>query len=425
MNSTTKTVVASTTAALAIATGVFVATYKSNEPIDWNSIIPNINQYSPEYPNLNLETNLNVVDLNLGFDQFVSDEIKLEIKTNIYKNEDYEKYIGEKLNIVDVEQGLSKAREIITKAKLYFKDERNVESDKLIANNEFMEKWFEIYNNYKNKSFDKIPLNNEFRMISEIKLPKNREQFDILEKNLEYYKSRGYNSVLISFNGGENHQELSNLVKYIRYKGFRSYFTFGGEESLYVSVFVNPDKLKKQLQSLAEYSEGFILGWRRTSSHLFEQDIQYMNYMTDCVRSVNKNCLIIGEVYYGNTAKYPHQYKYGFGYNLPNYASATLIVNFGFSAVKADSVVKEIIPEKIGNSYNQIAVVVGTNPYFLTKYKNNLTQEENQKEKEKLELKFKNAGCKGTITFHDDGSDGIYNKKINNNLSEIIYTSLK
>ena len=38
MNSTTKTIVASTTAALAVATGVFVATYDSNESIDWNSI---------------------------------------------------------------------------------------------------------------------------------------------------------------------------------------------------------------------------------------------------------------------------------------------------------------------------------------------------------------------------------------------------
>jgi hypothetical protein len=218
---------------------------------------------------------------------------------------------------------------------------------------------------------------------------------------------------------------LSNLVKFIRYKGFRTYFAFGGDENLYVSVFVNPNKLKKQLQSLAEYSEGFLIGWRRTSAHLLEQDIQYMNYMTECIRDVNKNCLIFGEIYYGNTAKYHEKNKWGFGYNLPNYASGVVICNFGYDSVNAESVVKYIIPSKIGNKYEQIAIITGQIPYYLTVNKNNLTQEQNQKIKENLELKFKKAGCKGTITLHDDGRNGIGGYRINNNLSETIFTSLK
>lgn len=306
-----------------------------------------------------------------------------------------------------------------------FKDKRNVEHDKNLLFNKHINQWFEIYNTYQKKSFVRLPIQKSFRMISEVKLPKNNEQFKILDNNLAYYKSRGYDSVLIVFDGSENENDLLNLVKYVRYKGFRSFFAFGGEENLNISIFVDPIKLKSQLQSLAKYSEGFLLGWRRTSAHLIEQDIQYMNYMSSCVREVNKNCLIFGEVYYGNTAKYPHENKWGFGYNLPNYASGVVICNFGVESVNADGVVKYIIPSKIGKNYSQIAVITGQRPYYLTQYRNNLTQGENQKIKEKLELRFKNAGCKGTITLHDDGKNGIGGYHINNNLSETIYTSLK
>jgi hypothetical protein len=311
------------------------------------------------------------------------------------------------------------------KLSTLFKDKRNIEYETNFLFKKHIDKWIDIYDTYKVKNFYKIPLQKEFRMITEVKLPKTSKQFEILEKNLAYYKSRGYDSVLIAFDGSENPSDLNKLVKYIRYKGFRSFFAFGGEENLNVSVFVNPETLKKQLQSLAQYSEGFLLGWRRTSAHLLEQDIQYMNYMSECVRIANKNCLIFGEIYYGNTAKYPHEGKWGFGYNLPNYASGVVVCNFGYESVNAEGVVKYIVPSKIGNKYHQIAVITGQKPYYLTDNRNNLSQEENQKIKENLELRFKNAGCKGTITLHDDGRNGVGRYHINNNLSETIYTSLK
>ncbi len=148
-----------------------------------------------------------------------------------------------------------------------------------------------------------------------------------------------------------------------------------------------------------------------------------MNYQASCVREKNPNILIIGEIYYGNTAEYSEEEKWGFGINLPSYASGCMIVNFGFLSTDIKSIVRTLIPSKIGN-IDLFGVVIGQTPYYLTERKNNLGQEKNQEIKERIESKFIKAGCKGTITFQNDGSYG-FDKKLNNNLSNTVYTELK
>lgn len=477
MTSTTKNVIASASAATALVTGVIVATYNSNDnSIDWNSIIPNIEQYSPKIPDLGYDKILPKFELsyeNLTVDKgeslfsmtptlevdsltetLVSSHFVENISDSLFEEDDivvYDKSFYGNKSLYESNSNLAKVTfslpnsekfELIMsfedynldlinqaikwkKIQKYFSDKRNVEHDTTILTNKYIKDWINIYDTYNNVKIKKIPLKNSFRMISEIKVPKNMKQFEILEKNLKYYQSRGYDSALIVFDGSESPQDLNNLVKYVRYLNLRPFFAFGGDENLSISVFVNPEMLKRQLESLSEYSEGFLLGWRRTSAHLFEQDIQYMNYMSECVRNSNKNCLIFGEIYYGNTAKYPKENKWGFGYNLPNYASAAVICNFGFESVNADGVIKYLIPKKLGKQIDKIALVVGQKPYYLTVHKNNLTQEKNQEIKEKIENRFIKAGCKGTITLHDDGRNGIGRYQTNNNLSETLYSSLK
>ena len=462
MTSTTKKVVASTATAVAVATGVIVSTYDAYDPsIDWNSVVPNIEQYTPQIPDMEYEKIVPKIDLGLNLlkneEEFSDNSISFESnQTLTYGNSDDTSFYEDIQSIeIDKDANIAKITfkvpgmaangcrissltiplgdydlDLINQAikwkkiQEYFKDKRNVDRDINILTNVNINQWLKIYDNYKSIKFLRIPTYQKFRMISEINLPKNSLEFEILNKNLDYYRFRGYDSVLIVFDGSESPRDLNYLVKYVRYKGFRSFFAFGGEESLNVSVFVNSETLKKQLQALAQFSEGFLLAWRRTSAHLIEQDIEYMNYMSSCVREINKNCLIFGEVYYGNTAKYPHEHQWGFGYNLPNYASGAVICNFGVESVNADGVVKYLIPHKIGKTMSQVAVITGQKPYYLTIHRNNLSQEENQKIKEKLEKRFIKAGCKGTITLHDDGRNGIGGYRINNNLSQTLYSEL-
>lgn len=447
MTSTTKTVVASSIAAATIATGVYFSVQGDGDnAIDWSSIVPNLEEYLPQLPNTGGYAVLPKFDTLLeetlpsnylsdvskpevfSSDCVVIDYLFTENNNNVVKMVLNHKSLGEiiiNVPIEDYDLEFEKNAEKNRKIQAYFSDKRNIAYDYKIFSNKHLSDWFKIYENYKNNKFETIPLKKSFRMISEVKLPKNQEQLNILNENLTYYKSRGYDSVLVTFDGNEDSQQLSYLAGYIKSKGFRVFFAYSGEESHNQSVFIDPQLLKNQLSALAKYSEGFLIAWRRTSVHLFKQDIQYMNYAIECVRNANKNCLILGEVYYGNTSEHPEEKKYGFGENLPICASATTVCNFGTININADAVVKHLIPNIMGGKIEQIPVVVGQRAYYLTTNRNNLSQEENQTIKEKIEKRFIKAGCKGTITLHGDGRDNIKNFGVSNNMSEIIYSKLK
>lgn len=389
--------------------------------INWEELIPNIDSYLPTLPTINVPTvEIATVDL----DAYLSPEATKVPTIELSTPEIEEITITVPKAEYDFNESILKSMEKMKTLQAVFKDQRRIQHDRTVLSNEYVDAWLKIYSDYANYSTKKIAMTKPFRMISEVMLPKNTAGFSTLRTNLEYYKSRGYDSALVVFDGSESATDLRNLAKYVRYYGLDCYFAFGGEESLNVSIFADPVKLKAQLGALAEYSSGFIVGWRSTSAHLLEQDAAYTNYLVSYVREANPNCLIFGEVYYGNTATYPHANQWGFGFNLPSYSSAVMICNFGFSSVNVEAVVKKLIPSKVGNM-DQVAVITGHKPYYLTSHRNGLSQEVNQEIKEKLEKKFIAAGCKGTITLHDDGKNGIGGYRINNNLSETVYTDLK
>ncbi len=431
-----------------------------NTPIDWDNYLPDIDKYIPDMsvyavnapeiavptvtlPSLDIPTNISEVTNVSSLSNVPSiDIIELPtIATAIpYTQLDtaYEGFFDgvEALDAVELEEltinvpnldyiskDIAEGVRILKAVQSVFQDYRRIEHDNSIFTNENVTKWLQIYKDYKTSTIDYIPVTRPFRMISEVMVPKNNSQFDILTSNLSYYKAKGYNAVLIAFDGTENPYDLGNLVKFVRSKGFRAFFALGGTEKLQNSIFIDPAKLKNQLQALAQYSEGYITGWRSTSAHLFIQDDAYMNYIASCVREANPSCLILGELYYGNTHVYDKAHKWGFGLNNPKYSSGVVLSNFGFSAVNTDAIVKRVAPSKVGKK-RLVGLVTGQRPYYLTKYPNKLGQVRNQTIKTKLEARFISAGCIGTVTLHDDGSNGIYNNKINNNLSETKLSSL-
>ena len=83
--------------------------------------------------------------------------------------------------------------------------------------------------------------------------------------------------------------------------------------------------------------------------------------------------------------------------------------------------IKNVIKPKIGD-VDVIGLVVGSNPYYLSSKSNGLDYEHNIFIKSIIEQKFMKAGCIGTITLHNDGSDNSTNKP--NNLSKILYNQL-
>ena len=428
MATNTTKILTSAVAAVTVATGVYIGveSYSSDSEdfkIDWSEYIPDISSYIPALPTVEIP------DVSVDVDSITKIDMNSILngtsKETVSK-EELDKLISVTIPVIekyDFNKNILQNIERMQKLQKYFRDQRSINYDEKTLDNVNVDKWISIYENYKDVSYEKIKLKKQYRMISEILLPKSKQEMEILKTNLDYYKGRGYDSVLIVFDGTEKPDDLKNLSKYVRYQSFEYFFAFSGNENLRITIFVDPELLKDQLQALSEYGSGMLTGWRRTSAHLLLQDDAYMNYFVKCVREKNPSIPIIGEAYYGNTAEYHEAGNWGFGINMPKCSSTCMIVNFGFSSTDIKSIVKKLIPAKVGN-YDLIGVVVGQNPYYLTEYPNKLGQMKNQEIKEKIESKFLKAGCKGTITLHDDGKHG-FDKKPNNNLSNTVYTELK
>jgi len=305
-----------------------------------------------------------------------------------------------------------------------FKDKRNIERDKSVMfDNPLIHKWISIYNEYKSKHIDYISISYTPKVITEIKFPKTNEELNNIISNIEFFKLKSYNTVLLTFTCEEEYYKLYDLVKYIKSKDVKVFISYSGPEKLNTGVFIDPDKLSSYITGLSSISDGFIIAWRRTSAHLFEMDEPYMNFISVCARKGNSNIPIIGEIYYGNSYQFKHENRWGVSVNLPANCSAAMIVNFGFSTIDIPNIMNNFLPSKIPNfkTIPKIALVVGDRPYYLSRYNNGLTMEQNFTMKDLVEQEFLRNGCIGTITLSSDGSDGLFDSKVTDNMAEIKY----
>jgi len=222
---------------------------------------------------------------------------------------------------------------------------------------------------------------------------------EILDSNLEFYKKQGYNSVLMAFNGTEALDKLVDVEDLILSKGFKVFIAYSGPESLEWSMFIDPSKLEEYLSTLGAKAEGIIIGWRRTALHLFIPDKPYINFILKSAMKKNAKLIVLGEAYLGETAD-----TNGKGgsvtINLPANASGVLINGIGFNGVDVERALKGAFSQV--KSQKRIAVIVGDNPYYLSRNANKRNFQQNLKIKQNLEKQFISAGCNGTITLHGD-----------------------
>ena len=170
-----------------------------------------------------------------------------------------------------------------------------------------------------------IPLEKGIRMIAEVNC---RNDPVILESNLAFYKGKGYNSALITFDGSEEFWDLAALADKVAAAGFRCWYAFGGAEDLTKSVFVHPEKLRQLIRVLAPRCDGMLLNWRRTSQHLLLQDRPFTDFLIRTGREANAKLQIVGESYYGPTAASGNM---AVTTSLPANSSGVLLVNAGYS----------------------------------------------------------------------------------------------
>lgn len=281
------------------------------------------------------------------------------------------------------------------------KDQRNLAYDKSFDRQpKLWEQWREIYE----AKLEELPQAPklapwQLRMVAEAQLPRTAAEEAILDRNLAFYKEKGFNAVLLTFNCSENLQQLLDLQAKIHKAGFASWIAYSNIDDLNYSVFENPDNLKRYFSALGANADGMLLGWRRTSAHLFLMDEHYAQFIYKAASSANSKLKVLGESYVGETAKVaPGQVV--LTVNNPAWVSGTILSGVGFSQVNAKGAMDGIFsPVK---PLARVAVVVGDQPYYLSTHKNSLNFEQNFECKLRIEKDFRAAGCTGIIVCHGD-----------------------
>ena len=300
-------------------------------------------------------------------------------------------------------------------AKTRFKDQRMLQHDiGMTPFNEAMAEWLEIYRTHADYVMDYVPLPDGIRMVAEVRVPRSQEQWTMLRENLAFYASLGYTSALLAIDGGESKNALADTADAIKTCGMKIWFALSGRETLKDTLFISPSSIKERLAIIAPLAEGMLIGWRRTSVHLFDMDLEYANFLIKTARKHNPKLAVLGEGYYGETASFQTESGH-LTYNMPRNVSGCEIIGLGYANVNAAMALNALYGS-VRNT-GRVAVVLGDRPYYATRNMNGLGFLENLAIKQRIERRFTDAGCNGTITLHGDGSDGIYGGNVTDCLS--------
>ena len=290
-----------------------------------------------------------------------------------------------------------------------FRDQRNLIYDPSVGiDSASWAKWLRIYQSdeYNTYSPEYVELKKGLRIINEVKCPENTEQFQRMSENLKYYMSRGYNAVLVTFTTDEPLYRLADTIDYLKSLGLKIVIAYSGRENLHTSIFKDPDKLAEFLRELGAKADALLLGWGRTSLHLFLPDRSWTNFLIKNARSKNSRLGVVGMAYFGETA----EKQIGVTYDVPENCSAVLIVGLGFPGASTKTTLKKLFPEIVDHPH-KIGLVVGERPYFDSLHDTGKTKKQNDQIKRRIELRLLQAGCGSTMTYSGDGSDGQYGRK--------------
>lgn len=284
--------------------------------------------------------------------------------------------------------------------------------------------WSGVLAAYADKQYARVAFSRKARVIAEVRPPRSFYQQETLRANLDFYKARGYDAVLLVVTERDTADSVRDACVFIRHCGMNIWLVFGGVERLQASAYPDPHRLKSALAAAAPYAECFVLGWRRTSAHLLLQDSAYMKYLIGAVRETNPDLPVLGELFYGEYFnKNRNDVSRGLVANIDDCCAGALVNGLGTAGTdfaNAPGLLRAKLPD---GAKTLVMVVVGDHPYYLTQGRR-LSREEALISKRRIEEKFLDNGGNATVTMSDDGSDGRYHTDANNNLSETLYSQL-
>lgn len=141
-------------------------------------------------------------------------------------------------------------------------------------------------------------------------------------------QAAGYNAILLLFDTNDDVELMNAFAVKAKCSGFRLLLAYSPVgEKMDVSVFPDPLLLESRLTKLAGWTDLYIVGWRRTSVHMFRQDKAYTSFMIASIRKVAPNVPICGEIFVGETNEKIGSYAEPV-FQIPPEANTVIAVNF-------------------------------------------------------------------------------------------------
>ena len=156
------------------------------------------------------------------------------------------------IDIKQSEQGIKDYVDFIETAhpRNYISDLRTLQHMKTIQDTEQWREWQTIFaTEYPVIEHIRIPDIRQIKMIAEMKVVEDQAGYNNLIKELKYFKSLNYNTVLAVWEG-ERLSDLIQQVNLAKSLGYQVFFAFGKREKLDDAVFIDPTLYKQGLMSL-------------------------------------------------------------------------------------------------------------------------------------------------------------------------------
>ncbi len=156
--------------------------------------------------------------------------------------------------------------------------------------------WSRIYREYADWRGEAIALSAEpLRLAAEYRAG---DAFDA-----KALKAAGFNGVVLLLDLADTADSATLYAMQLRGAGLRVAIAFSprGEEHR-DTVFPDSRRLSALLRRSAVHADALLIGWRRTSIHMFRQDRPYTAFLIAAARSGNPKIPVIGEIYAGETS---------------------------------------------------------------------------------------------------------------------------
>lgn len=267
-------------------------------------------------------------------------------------------------------------------------------------------KWLKCFDQYK-EPVKFVPYElPATRFIFEIRTPKNAAERINLFRELDHFRMLGYGGVVTVWDGRENYRDLAELQSVLKLNGWRIWTSFSTHDYLADSAYIDPNVYAAGLKALARDAEAFLMGWRRTSIHLFIPEDGWTKFTMNSLRAGNPEIAFIGEYYFGYNGTHAegewHEYI-----NIPANSNAVLVVNLGFLSVNPQSALRQV--RKKIDKLPLISLIQGETAYYLSRNNTRRSKEVNQRIQFLLEDRFLKAGFQVVAALAGDGSNGMYN----------------